>query len=103
MNLFTRLQLRNGIGFANTMLWLGIAVAVAYIPGLTGAAISTTWAFLLIVIPFLIFKKDTLHTNFHYCFLAFVLYSVITLFFTPSIFSGLFTVAKLFMLYFVFC
>lgn len=56
------------------MLWLGLATSLAFIPGITGAAIPTGWAVLSCILPLALWRKVEL-TILHWAFGLFLLYA----------------------------
>lgn len=64
------------------MFWLGIAVSLCYVPGLTGAYIATQWPLLSIaLLPGLLRKGPV--TLFHVAGLLFIAYAVAATFYSP--------------------
>lgn len=71
------------------MFWLGAAVALCYVPGVTGAYIATQWPVLAVVLCFGLLRKGPF-TAFHWAGLAFVAYATVHVFFTPTPYSSVY-------------
>ena len=71
------------------MFWFGAAVALCYIPGLTGAYIATQWPLLSLALPFFLLREGKF-TVFHALGLAFVAYAAVRLPFSPVPYASVF-------------
>lgn len=60
------------------MFWLGLLLAVCYVPGYTGASIPTQWAVLSILLPLGLWRKGPL-TSGHKLLFGFVAYALLSL------------------------
>lgn len=56
------------------MFWLGAIVSLCYVPGYTGAYISTQWPVLALVLPFALLRDGPV-TVFHWFGIAFITYA----------------------------
>lgn len=61
------------------MIWLGLAVAVAFVPGYLGATIPTQWALLSCVLPLALWRKGPM-TLIHWLGAAFLCYAAASLY-----------------------
>jgi hypothetical protein len=71
------------------MFWLGAAVALCYVPGITGAYIATQWPVLAVVLWFGLLRKGPV-TVFHWLGLVFIAYATVHVFFTPTPYSSVY-------------
>lgn len=71
------------------MFWLGAAVALCYVPGVTGAYIQTQWPLLSFLLPFALLRPGPF-TVFHLAGVAFVAYAAAWLPFSPNMYAGVF-------------
>lgn len=69
------------------MFWLGLLLAICYIPGITGAAIPTQWAVLSIVLPFGLWRKGNV-TLIHKLLAGLIVYALVSLAWTQNIYSA---------------
>ena len=71
------------------MFWLGAAVALCYIPGITGAYIATQWPLLAVAMSFGLLRSGPF-TVFHAAGLVFIAYAAVRLPFSPAPYAGVF-------------
>lgn len=64
------------------MFWLGAAVSLCYVPGVTGAYIATQWPLLSVAMPFALWRSGPL-TWLHGLGLLFIAYAVLRAPFSP--------------------
>ena len=69
------------------MIWLGLLIAVCFVPGYTGASIPTQWAVLSCVMPLALWRKGEL-TPLHWAGIAFLVYACLSLVWARDIFLG---------------
>ena len=60
------------------MIWLGLLVAVCFVPGYTGASIPTQWAVLSCLLPLSLWRPGSISTL-HWLGLAFLVYACLSL------------------------
>ena len=70
------------------MFWLGAAVALCYIPGITGAYIATQWPLLSIVLPVMLLFRSAPFTVFHALGALFVAYAAARFYFPLPTYDG---------------
>jgi hypothetical protein len=68
-------------------MWLSLLISVAYVPGITGAAIPTGWAAMSFALPW-VMLKDVKMTSAHYLGLVFIAYAAASLAWTTSPLDG---------------
>lgn len=73
------------------MFWLGAAVSLCYVPGVTGAYIATQWPLLAVVLPFTLWRSGPV-TWLHGLGLIFILYATARIPFSPLPDAGVFGV-----------
>lgn len=71
------------------MFWLGIAVSLCYVPGVTGAYIATQWPLLSAVLSFGLLRKGPF-TVFHLLGIVFVAYAATQLLWSLNIYGGVY-------------
>lgn len=64
------------------ILWLSLLIAVAFVPGLTGASIPTGWAAMSLTLPLATWKRVTM-TPIHWLGLAFLAYAFASMAWAP--------------------
>src|SRR5216684_3951905 len=64
------------------MIWLGLALPLAFVPGYTGATIPTGWAMLSIILPWFLWRKTEVGCS-HWLGLAFGVYATSSLAWAP--------------------
>ena len=64
------------------MFWLGAAVSLCYVPGLTGAYIATQWPLLSLLMPFALLRRGP-YTAAHTAGLLFVVYAAVRAAYSP--------------------
>lgn len=72
------------------MFIFGLALSLAYIPGITGNVLPTGWAFLSILLPLTLWIKADL-TPFHWLGAVFLAYAALSILWTPEPWDGLYT------------
>ena len=70
------------------MFWLGLAVAVCFIPGYSGASIPTQWALLSCIAPLALWRKGEV-TLLHWAGLAFLAYAFASLLWARDFYLGI--------------
>ena len=70
------------------MFWLGLAVAVCFIPGYTGASIPTQWVLLSCVVPLALWRKGEM-TLLHWAGVAFLAYACLSLAWARDFYLGI--------------
>jgi hypothetical protein len=70
------------------MLWLGLAISGAYVPGWTGASIQTSWVVLSCLLPALALWRSVTLTGFHWAILSFVGISALSLAWALNFYDG---------------
>lgn len=73
-------------------LLMALSLMVVFVPNLTGAAIPSGWLFLLVVLPWFIWNRVEMGVT-HWVALAFFAYALASLWWSPSPFDGVFTIA----------
>jgi hypothetical protein len=71
------------------MFWLGVIVALCYVPGITGAYIATQWPVLAVVMSFGLLRSAPF-TLLHLLGALFLLYAAVHAFFTPAPYDAVF-------------
>lgn len=64
------------------MFWIGAAVSLCYVPGVTGAYIATQWPLLAVVLSLVLLRKGPV-TPFHVTGLLFVVYATASMLYSP--------------------
>jgi hypothetical protein len=73
------------------MLWIGLAVSLCYIPGLTGAYIATQWPLLAVILPFGLLRRGPF-TVFHLLGLLFFDYAAVHILWSPNPYGSVYGV-----------
>lgn len=68
------------------MFWLGLLLAVAYVPGYTGASVPTQWAVLSVILPLGLWRGTS--TVGHKLFLAFIAYALLGLAWSINLYTA---------------
>lgn len=68
------------------MLWLGLLLAICFVPGYTGASIPTQWAVLSILLPLSLWRKGPI-TSLHKLFLLFMFWSAVSILWSINLYS----------------
>lgn len=69
------------------MFWLGLLLAISYVPGYTGASIPTQWAVLSIVLPTFLWLRSPITLG-HKLFALWIGYALISIGWSPNLYSA---------------